>query len=77
VRAGATQIAAACRYGKYKLKPAVSTGWQSFLAQLSIRLAQARDQRLALLQPNKAIGPRALGVTAIMLVANLLLMILY
>jgi Mannosyltransferase putative len=47
--------------GKYKLKPAVSTGWQSFLAQLSIRLAQARDRRLALLQPNKAIGPRALN----------------
>ena len=47
--------------GKYKLQPGTSTGWQSFLAQLTLRLAKARDHRIALLQPNKAIGPRALN----------------
>jgi hypothetical protein len=46
---------------KYKLKPLTSSGWQSFLDQLEIRLSEARNQRIALMQPNKTIGPRALN----------------
>jgi hypothetical protein len=47
--------------GKHLIKHATSLHWQSFINELASNLTFARDDRVALLRPDKKIGPRSIS----------------